>query len=299
MYYQPPRALGLIVGTVLVLWSAAVAFLLVNTGLSSHGGLLEFGAYGGGVIAIVLTGLFLFWTYSLATLSYALDRNGLVITWGPVRQVIPLQSIDRLVPGGAAGVPRVHGVSWWGHHIGSGEVARLGPVLFYSTHQTADQVLYVMTDDRAYAITMEDPTTFAREVQERQALGPTAEVAHRVERSGHLLQTLLADPRARWLAIASIVGLVLVWLQIALRYDALPETLTLPFPPNTSDAVVNVTGREALLEPPRAATLLLAIDLILGTLVHAWDRMAGYVVLGAGIAVQVGVFIALAMALRS
>ena len=298
MYYQPPRALGLIVGTVLVLWSAAIAFLLVNTGLSSHGGLLEFASYGSGVLAIALTGLFLFWTYSLATLSYALDRNGLVITWGPMRQVIPLQSIDRLVPASAAGAPRVRGVSWWGHHVGRAEVLRLGTVLFYSTHQSLDQVLYVLTDDRAYAITIEDATTFAREVQERQALGPTAEVAHRVEHSGHLLQALLADPRARWLAIASIVGLVLVWLQIALRYDTLPETLTLAFPPSTSDAVVNVTGREALLEPPRVATLLLAIDLILGTLVHSWDRMAGYVVLGAGIVVQLGIFVALAMALR-
>ena len=298
MYYQPPRALGLIVGTALVLWSASIAFLLVTAALSAQSSLVAFLAYAGSVVAALLTSLFLFWTYSLATLSYALDRNGLVITWGAARQLIPLQAIERLVPGSAAGVPKVQGVSWWGHHVGHAEVPRLGPVLYYSTHQTVEQVLYVITSDRNYAITMEDAAGFARKVQERQELGPTAEVTHRVERSGHLLHTVLADPRARWMALAAIVRLALVWLQIALRYDSLPATLTLGFPPNTSDAVVNVTGREALLEPPRIATLLLVIDLALGTLLHAWDRMAGYLILGAGVAVQVGVFAALAIALR-
>ena len=73
------------------------------------------------MVAVALTVVFVYWTYSLATMSYALDRNGLVIAWGPVRQVVPLHSIERLVPGSAVGVPSVHGVSWWGHHVGNAE----------------------------------------------------------------------------------------------------------------------------------------------------------------------------------
>ena len=34
MYYQPPRALGLIVGGLLTLWSAALTFLLLDAGTS-------------------------------------------------------------------------------------------------------------------------------------------------------------------------------------------------------------------------------------------------------------------------
>src|SRR5690606_6884959 len=128
-----------------------------------------------------------------ATLAYALDRNGLVITWGTVRQVVPLGAIERLVPGTAVGVPRVQGVSWLGHHVGSATIDRIGSVLFYSTHQAPEQVLYVMTTERNYAISVSDPASFAQEIQVRQDLGPTAEVTHHVERESAPLQAFWSD----------------------------------------------------------------------------------------------------------
>src|SRR5690606_24273877 len=121
-------------------------------------------------------------------------------------------------------------------------------VLFYSTHQSADQVLYVMTSERNYAISVEDPAAFAHEVQRRQDLGPIAPVEHRVERAGGAIETFWADPRARWLAAAAVLGVVFVWGQVALRYGSLPETLALHFPPSRADSVVGVTGRETILE---------------------------------------------------
>ncbi|RLT28435.1 MAG: hypothetical protein DWI48_00545 [Chloroflexi bacterium] len=297
MYYQPPRVLGLIVGTVLSLWAGGVAFLLFSAGSGTHNVALAFASYAAAVAATALAVLFVFWTYSLATMSYALDRNGLVIAWGPIRQVVPLHSIERLVPGSAVGVPRVHGVSWWGHHVGSAEVERIGDVLFYSTHQTADHVLYVMTSERNYAISVEDPSAFAQEVQVRQDLGATAPVGHRVERSGRLLQTLIADRVATVLVAAAIIGLAIVWIHVAIRYGSLPQALTLNWPPSTQSNVVTVTGRDAILELPRAATILLVVNLILGVVLHAWDRMAGTLLLAAAVAVQVALFAATVLAL--
>jgi hypothetical protein len=288
----------MIVGAVLVLWSGGVSFLLLNAGVSMHAGLLAFFAYTAGVIALVLAVLFAFWTYALATMSYAVDRNGLVISWGPVRQVVPLQAIERLVPGSSAGVPKVRGVSWWGHHIGAAEVARIGDVLFYSAHQAPEQVLYVVTSERNYAISVEDPAAFAQEVQTRQDLGPTAEVTHRIERSGALLQTVAADRWAISLALAALLGCALCWIYIAMRYNGLPAALTLHWPPTSQDSVVTVTGRQAILELPRAATLLLAVNLALGVIAHAWDRFAGYVLLSAAVAVQVGILAATVVALK-
>ena len=296
MYYRPPRSLGLIIGAVLVLWSGGVAFLLLNAGIAG-GGLFAFLTYAGGVLALALCVLFGFWTYSLATLSYAMDRNGLVISWGPVRQIVPLQAIERLVPGTSAGVPRVHGVSWWGHHVGSAEVNRLGPVLFYSAHQAAEQVLYVCTSERNYAISVEDATAFAEEVQTRQDLGPTAEVTHRVERTGAAFQTIATDQRALWLAAAAVVAAALVWAQVAFRYDSLPPAIELRWPPTPQGSVVNVTGREAILELPRTSTVLLVLNLALGAVAHAWDRMATYLLFGAAVAVQAAMFVALLLAL--
>lgn len=297
MYYQPPRALGLIVGGLLTLWSAALTFLLLDAGMSGGSSALAFFAFGGGVAALALCSLFAYWTYSLATLTYTLDRNGLVIAWGAVRQVVPLQAIDRLIPGTSAGVPRVEGVSWWGHHVGSAEVGRIGHVLFYSTHQSAEQVLYVLTVERNYAITVEDAAAFAREVQRRQDLGPTAVVEHRVERSGVALQSVIADPIARWICAAALAGLALLWAYIALRYSSLPPTLTLHFPPTAQDTVLTVTAREAILELPRVATLLLLVNLGAGALLHTWDRMAGYLLFAAAVATQVVMLVAVLLAI--
>ena len=296
MYYQPSRALGLLVGILLTLWSGGVAVLLANGGVAADGGLQVFVTFLGASVAGALAMVFAFWTYSLATLSYLLDRNGLVITWGPTKQIVPLRSIRRLVPASSVGVPRIHGVSWWGHHVGQGDIAQIGTVLFYSTHQATEQVLYVMTAERNYAISVEDPEAFAREVVRRQELGPTAEVTHHVERSGASLESFWADPRARWLAAAALIGLALVWAQVALRYGSLPETLALHFPVN--DAVVAPGGREAILELPRTATALLAVNLVQGVVLHAWDRMAGYVLFAAAVAIQIGIFVATAIALR-
>jgi hypothetical protein len=297
VYYQPPRALGLIVGGLLTLWSAALTFLLLDAGITGGTSILAFLAFGCGVAALALCALFAYWTYSLATLTYTLDRNGLVITWGAVRQVVPLQAIDRLVPGTSAGVPSVQGVSWWGHHVGSAEVDRIGYVLFYSTHQAPDQVLYVLTVERNYAITVEDASTFAREVQRRQDLGPTAVVEHRVERSGAALQSVMADPWARWLCTAAVVGAAVVWAYIAVRYSSLPPTLTLHFPPTAQDTVLTVTAREAILELPRVATLLLLANLAVGSLLHTWDRMAAYLLFAAAVAAQVIMLVAVVLAI--
>jgi hypothetical protein len=296
LHYQPPRALGLLVGVLLTVWSGGVAVLLANGGIAADNGLQVFVTFLGATIAGALAVAFAFWTYSLATLSYLLDRNGLVISWGPTRQIVPLRAIRRLVPASSMGVPRIRGVSWWGHHVGQADVGDIGTVLFYSTHQTTEQVLYVMTAEQNYAISVEDPEAFAREVVARQELGPTAEVTHHVERSGASLESFWADPRARWLAVAALIGLAFVWGQVALRYGSLPQTLALPFPTGTD--VVAVGGREAILELPRTATVLLVVNLVLGVILHAWDRMAGYALFAAAVAVQAGIFIAIAIALR-
>ena len=58
-----------------------------------------------------------------------------------------------------------------------------------------------------------------------------------------------------------------------------------------------MTGRDAILELPRAATILLVANLGLGTVLHAWDRIAGTLLLAAAVAVQVALFAATVLAL--
>jgi Bacterial PH domain len=298
VYYQPPRALGLLVGAVLALWSSGVAILLFNFGLTSDIRPIAVAAYAGAMAALGLALVFAYWTYALATLAYSLDRNGLVITWGATRQVIPLQAIERLVPGTAVGVPHVQGVSWLGYHIGKARIARIGEVLFYSTHQAPEQVLYVMTSERNYAISVEDPADFARHIQIRLDLGPTAEVTHHVERSGASLQSFWNDRIALVLSGVAIAAGAAVWAAVALRWAGLPAVLELHFPPTEQLPLVEVVGRGAILELPRVASMILAINLVIGVAVHTWERVASYVLLIAATVVQVAFIAALEIALR-
>ncbi len=297
MYYQPPRALGLLVGAVVTLWAAAVALVLFNNGLTSGIGLGQVFSYSASLAALVLAAIFGYWTYALATLSYALDRNGLVITWGTTRQVIPLGAIERLVPGTSVGVPRVGGVNWWGHHVGRANIERIGEVLFYSTHQTPEQVLYVMTEERNYAISVDDPAAFAQEIQVRQELGPTGEVTHHVERSGAAAQAFWNDRLGMALLLLALLACAAVWGQLTARYDDIPATLELHFPPTEPTPIVTVVSRDAIFELPRTASLILGMNLLVGLVLHAWDRVAGYVLFLAAAAVQAAFFAAIAIAL--
>ena len=201
------------------------------------------------------------------------------------------------MPGTAVGVPQVQGVSWMGYHIGLAEIQRIGEVLFYSTHQTPEQVLYVMTTERNFAISVPDPAAFARQIQVRQDLGPTAEVTHHVERSLSSLQGFWGDPMGRMLAAAAVAVCVLGWLVLAIQYGGLPTTVHVFFPPSEIAPLSETNARNVLIAVPRAGTIVLAIDLVAGVLMYAWDRTVARLVLGAGIAVQVGFIIALQAAI--
>ncbi|MDA1061931.1 MAG: PH domain-containing protein [Chloroflexi bacterium] len=288
MFYRPPRTLGLAVGGALTLWAALVTIVLLATGLRAELGFVGLLAYVGAGAALLLAGLFAYWTFALATLSYALDRNGLVISWGATQQVIPLGAIERLVPGTAIGVPRVRGVTWWGYHIGRATIDRIGPVLFYSTADAPEQVLYVMTPERSYAVTVDDPAAFAQQIVRRQELGPTAELTHHVRRAtpNVLALTMWYDRTALTLAGIAVAAGALVWLHVAARYRALPETFELHFPPTEATPLAEVVARSAILELPQTGAVILLLGLVAGALLHRWERMASYMVLGAATAVQ-------------
>ena len=297
MYYHPRRTLGLLVGSLLTLWALGIGLVLLNFGLSSELGLGGFLAYAGAAVAAFLVLLFGYWTYALATLAYALDRNALIITWGATQQVIPLGTIERLVPGTAVGVPRVRGIAWWGCQIGRARIERVGQVLFYSAHQAPEQVLYVMTPEQTYAISVDDPSEFAHQILRRQELGPTAELEHHVRRSGLGLLSLWEDPRGLTLAGLAILSGALVWAQLAVRYDSVPETIALHFPPSEASPLVEVVERSALFELPQTATVTLFVAIAAGALIHRRERVAGYLVFTGAAAVQAVFFVATAIAI--
>jgi len=298
MTYQPPRAIGILIGATLTLWGAAVAILLINHAIAVNFGFSVVLTIAGSIAAATVAVLFGYWTYALGTLSYELDRNGLVIYWGATRQVIPLQEIERIVPGTSVAIAPVQGVSWLGYHVGLASIEHVGDVLFYSTHQNEKQVLYVITSDRNYAISVDDPNEFAREVQIRQDLGPTAPIATHAQRIGSTAQAFWHDPVGRVLVGTALLANFLMWTFVSLRYPALPAVFEMQFPAYEESELINPQTKDSILQLPLIATILLVINLLVGFVLHTWARITSYLLFIVAIIVQLLFTGAIAIAIK-
>ena len=191
----PPRALGVIIGAAFVAWSAVLAGLAARTAAAGQTEFKTFLAWAVAAVLSLLALLFANWTYSLWSLTYTIDRDALTIRWGLRRVIIPIESIQRMVPGRTLDEARVHGLNWWGCHVGNADVKRVGYTLFYSTHSTPDELLFIVTTEEAYALTVLEPGCFAEEIQARAALGPVEEHLQRSEAARPRRAPVLARPR--------------------------------------------------------------------------------------------------------
>lgn len=293
MQYRPDRTSGLVAGSLLTGWAIAVALLLFAIGVGRELGFEGWLAYSASLAAAAIAVLFGYWTWALWTLAYDLDRNALLIRWGWTQQVIPLGAIERLVPANSVGLAKAAGVSWWGSQIGRATVEPIGRVLCYATDRLPEQLVYVVTPEQTYALTIADPQEFARQVLIRQELGPTAQLEHHARRGGP--PPLRTDDRiALLIAGLAVLGGAAVWLQIVLRHGAVPATVPLHLPAGEAAEFV---ARPALLELGSAATVILIAGLAIGLLVHARERVAGRLVFAAAAVVQVIFLAATAIAI--
>ena len=182
-----------------------------------------------GAALLCLGVLFAYWTWGCSSLRYIVDRNSLSIRWGNLQQIVPLASIERLIPAAAEPV-QIEGVNWAGHHVGRGDVPDVGDVLFYSAHRNPNEVLYVVTPTETYGISVPDHVFFAQTVQSNQSRGPLFEQRQAVRRWGVAAQSFWLDPsrgcsRCSWrLRSWSVLGYVLD------TYPGLTQSVALRFP---------------------------------------------------------------------
>jgi hypothetical protein len=293
MEFRPPRTIGTLVGGALAVWCFAVTIALVLRGLYSD---VDLGVVPLYIIATVLFFfglLFAYWTYSLGTLRYTIDRNALTIAWGDIRQTVPLAQIERLVPGRELPNPHVAGVSWMGHHVGRGETeGGVGDTLFYSTHRSPADLLYVVTPTQSYAISVEDEVAFAEALQGQQRLGSLIAVAQAPDRSYLAAQPFWEDRTAQVLVLAAFAVFFVMFGYIYERYPDLQANIALTFP--QLDGVTRIGEKSELLKLPATGIALLLMNLAIGFVAHSWERMVGYVLLIATIGAQ-GILLAAAI----
>ncbi len=281
---HPRRWLGVLVGGVFTTWCFGLTGALLWRGLSQPIDLPVLGPYLAATFFFGLGSLFLYWTYGCATLRYYLDQNGLTIYWGDVRQYIPMDRIERLVPGDELPLPRVNGVSWLGHTVGRAQVGDLGETLFYSTHRTTDELLYVVTPQQTYAISIEDNVRFGEELQGKQKLGPTASLPQVTERTSVAALPFWHDPLAQALALGSILAFAVTLGYVFHQYPGLPEDIPLFFP--SLGGITRVGEKQELLSIPITGLGILTVNLVLGFVLHSWQRAVGYLLFLAAIGAQ-------------
>jgi len=287
MQYRPLRATGIALGAFAFAWAFVFAALLLLRGATQPVSLSTVFCY---LIAAVFLGigaLAAYWTYGCATLRYSLDRNGLSIHWGFVRQVIPLDSVKRLARGEVIALPGISGVNWPGYHVGRAEIREVGETLFYSTHRRLAEIVYVVTPSLTYAVSPPDVQQFISDVESMQKQGATVPLRQVPRRHPLADQPFWHDRWAQGLAVAAVLLCAAAFGVIFRNYGGLPQSMAISFPPLD---VERVASKRELLSLPTTAFAVLLVGLIAGFAVRSWERVASYMLLASLVAVQ-GVFL--------
>jgi hypothetical protein len=262
-------------------WSAAQRFVAGYDLLVFLYALLALGAgLGAAFLAYHLYG---YWS-----LRYLLDRNALIIRWAGLRQVIPLERIRQAVAVAdlppADRPPRLRGLRWPGLWIGTTRPADRPPVLSYASAPPARQVLLV-TPTLHYTISPAAPADFLADLAQRQALGPTQDLAQGTEPAGLAGHPLLSDRVALGLVIGGLLLNLALFGYLAFMYPHLPDVIALHW--NTQGDPDRIGHPDELLRLPLIALALWGADLLGAALVHRRERLAALFLYAGAAVVQI------------
>lgn len=299
---RPVRTTGTLVGagaSALAL-TLALALLLKASGWPVS--FTQFLGYLGAGALILVALLFAFWAYGCLSLRYVIDKAGLTIIWGPLRHFVSLDRIQAFVHGRGEHRPKVNGVGWRGYHIGRGYVDEFGGVLFFSTHLSPEDLVYVQTPDATYALSPEDPARFVAEAQRFRRAAPqlpgTVDSKRRsVERLLIAAHPMWADRVAQSLAVAAVLANVALWGFIFAVYPDLNNQIQIEFPPIGD--VTTLQSRSEVFKIPATATAILLVNLLAALGFHWRERAASYLLLSGAIFFQAVFWIAAIVAVAN
>jgi len=294
--YRPARLTGTATGAAIVALALLLAALLMAFASPWAISAAKFLAFGSAFLLLALAAIFAYWTYACFAMSYALDETGLSIRWGLIRQFIPLNRIERCVPGREARLLEIRGVNWWAYHVGRATVPTIGEVLFYSTHGSPWELIYIVTSSGSYAISPENSIRFGMELQRLQHAETAAAAEAPRQRAEHPLVAIhpfWLDRHGQALALIAVLANVALFGFVFAVYPGLADELNLAFPPLGQ---VELRPKREVLQIPATALALLAVSLAAGLAVHKWERAASYLLLAGAILLQVLFWVAAAIA---
>lgn len=290
MTYRPARLIGTATGAAIVTVALLLAALLMAFAAPWAISAAKFLAFAAAFLLLAIAAAFAYWSLACFAMSYALDEEGLSIRWGLIRQFIPLSQIERSVPGREGRLSEILGVNWWRYHVGRATVPGIGDVLFYSTHQSPWELVYIVTPSGSYAISPENSVRFTTELQRLQrSEAAAAEEAPRQRAEHPLVATypFWLDRYGQALAVVAVLANVALFGLVFAVYPGLADELNLAFPPLGQ---ADLRPKREVLQIPATALALLAVSLAAGLALHKWERAASYLLLAGAILLQ-GLFL--------
>ncbi len=228
-----------------------------------------------------------FRTYQLGNLSYAVDRNALVIRAGPIRQIVPLREVTQLLFGHdvAAGLQfrRFPLADWW---LGRGNHTQYGQVDFYATQPIENQIILV-TRSGCYALSPFDEDAFIDILNTQLAARPSQRVqSAKIAPSLARLGAGLLEDRLAWILL--IAGLAINFILFGIsagRYPSSPAQLVMHF--NASGIPDRYGSSWQLFLPALIGLFLFVLNFITGLFSYRQgEELASYLIWSGNIAIQ-------------
>lgn len=228
-------------------------------------------------------------TISTLFMEYWVDRDGVTVVWGPMREIIPMGAIARIQRGGFDGVIG----RWWewpNPYLTAGTASGLGTVHSLATRPAAEQVVLV-TDQATYALSPGAGDEFIAALQARHKLGP-ARLLKPERRWPSVWQwTIWRDRVALLLLGLAALANLLVFGYLCFRYPQLPANLPLHFDSQGQPDRYGVPASLFIL--PLIGLGALLINGIWGAVLYQRRRTASYLLWGGALVVQILVAVAL------
>ena len=242
------------------------------------------------LVSLGLLGLVGYWLYGLADSGIFLDRNAVIIHWGPNEQIVPIGEIVRVFTGEEIeGRVQVSGGIWPGHFVGYGEIPDVGPALFYATVPPREQI-YIVTPGLTYAISPAYHDDFLSALRRRLQMGPTQAVDQFSRRPGFLAWPIWRDRLGLGLLSVGFLATLVLTGYLCFKFPTLPQLVPLHF-----DAAGNpdrLGFRGNIFTIPLIGLLTYLVNGALGWLLYLRERVASYLLWGGAVLIQVLVWTA-------
>jgi len=233
-------------------------------------------------------------TWGCFTLKYRVSRDGVTIVWGPMRQVVPMAQVVRMVHGGG-GMAKQGWWHWPGPHASVRGEGPLGHWVSFASRRPAEQLLLV-TADGVVGISPAGAERFVQVVQERHLLGPARHLSAEPKWPRPWGWRFWQDRVGQGLLLAGLALVLVLFGFLAFRFPTLPEQVVLHF--DSAGQPDRVGARQGLFLLPLIGLLAWGVNAVWGIAIYRRQRLAAYLLWGGAIAVQIIGGLALASLIR-